>query len=289
LEKKWQSLRRVILSHLQTQHQEDVSKESQQQDADVIDMTVEEIPVGIPQSSPHVTIGRICNEAHSGTLNAASMVLEGSKSRSNGARIHLDVSNLLSPPSDGTKKGLDGWSFFPGQMVALQGRNVTGRKMIVDQVVAEGAPPPPICKTLASQLMDYHHGMDHQNGSPLRVVVACGPFTTQDDLSYQPLFDLLLEVVRMNENEGGVDLVILMGPFVDVRQPLLMDGDKVVLEVDDGYDGRESKRQKMHVPYETLFANKVAGELFTLFEQQPHLPTQFVLVPSIDDAVAEPT
>jgi len=298
LEKKWQSLRRSILAHLQTQnHQSNTSMDLQQQqqhDTDMVDIDEEEIPVGIPQSSPHITIGRICNEAHTGTLNAASIVLEGSKSRSNGARIYLDVTNLLSSPftKNLRTKGLDGWSFFPGQMVALQGRNVSGRKMIVDQVVAEGAPPPPLSKTLASKLMDFHHGMDHQNGSHLRLIVACGPFTTQDNLFYEPLVDLLNEVLRVNENEGGVDLVILLGPFVDLRQPLLMDAEKVILErndTEDGYDDRETKRQKVHVPYEAVFANKVAAELEALYEQHPNLATQFVLVPSLDDAVSEPT
>jgi DNA polymerase alpha subunit B len=176
-------------------------------------------------------------------------------------------------------------------MVALQGRNVTGRKMIVDKVVAEGAPPPPLSQTLASKLMDYHHGLDHQNGSPLRIMAACGPFTTQDDLSYQPLVDLLREVVRVSNNEGGVDLVILMGPFVDIRQPLLTEGDKVVLELDDEEEEdsrRTSKRQKIHVTYETLFSEMISRTLEVLYEDYPDLPTQFVLVPSLDDAIAEP-
>jgi hypothetical protein len=71
-----------------------------------------------------------------------------------------------------------------------------------------------------------------------------------------------------------------MGPFVDMRQEIVKNGEDLVLECEDG--------TKTHVCYEQFFAAKVAAELETLYEEDPDLKTQFVLVPSMDDAVSEP-
>ena len=43
----------------------------------------------------------------------------------------------------------------------------------------------------------------------------------------------------------------------------------------------------MPVSFETFFANKVAALLEELFETEESLLTQFVVVPSLDEAVAE--
>ena len=50
----------------------------------------------------------------------------------------------------------------------------------------------------------------------MQVVVACGPYTTTDNLSYEPLEDLL----RYIENQKP-HLVILCGPFVDARHDII--------------------------------------------------------------------
>ena len=51
------------------------------------------------------------------------------------------------------------------------------------------------------------------------MVVAAGPFTTSDDIDYEPLA-ALLAVCR----EKRPDVLILLGPFVDAEQPLLAQG-----------------------------------------------------------------
>jgi len=45
---------------------------------------------------------------------------------------------------------------------------------------------------------------------------------------------------------------------------------------------------RAHVSYEHFFMVKIAMELEGLFEDEPDLKTQFVIVPSLDDAIAEP-
>jgi len=51
-------------------------------------------------------------------------------------------------------------------------------------------------------------------------MVACGPFTTTDSLTYQPLIDFL-EVVHKEEPH----LLLLIGPLVDSENPLIAAGD----------------------------------------------------------------
>ena len=46
-----------------------------------------------------------------------------------------------------------------------------------------------------------------------------GPFTTADNLSYQPFEDLLRIALKSKP-----DLLILVGPFVDISHPQLSSG-----------------------------------------------------------------
>jgi len=212
---------------------------------------------GIPRQSLQTNIGRICNEAHTGKINSTSILLEGDRLQSNGARIPLDVN---------VKDGL-GYSLFPGQLVAVEGMNATGRKMIIERI-HEGLPPMSHSQNEVKDLTEDSNG--------LKAFVVAGPYTTNRDLEYQPLLDLLGSVVS-----DEPDVVFLMGPFVDITQPLLKDGE-VVLE----YAEEDGNNVKRHVTYETLFAAKIARELEDLYEDED-LRTKFVLVPSMNDAVAE--
>ena len=54
---------------------------------------------------------------------------------------------------------------------------------------------------------------------------------------------------------------------------------RTLLEFDNG--------EQVPVPYETFFANKVAGLLEDFFVEQEDALTQFVLVPSLEDATCE--
>mmetsp|Transcript_658 Transcript_658/g.808 ORF Transcript_658/g.808 Transcript_658/m.808 type:complete len:763 (+) Transcript_658:75-2363(+) len=247
--------------------------------------------VGVPRQSLQTNVGRICNAAHVGKLNTTTIVLEGTKQGSNGSRIELDVSTL-------EQKNNASFSLFPGQIVAVSGYNCSGRRMVVERLV-EGALPMPknneeenvnnnnnnvsiglqTVKTSKAELtrMQYSQETNCQNGKPITVFAAAGPYTTNRDLTYQPLTDLL-EVVM----DAKPDVVLLMGPFLDMRQELVKenDGEHLTVEYEDGI--------KAHVSYEQFFMVKIAMELEGLFEDEPDLKTQFVIVPSLDDAIAEP-
>ena len=112
-------------------------------------------------------------------------------------------------------------------------------------------------------------------GQGAKIYAVAGPYTTSQNLEYQPLTDLL-GVVEVEKP----DVVIMMGPFVDMRMDVVKNGEDLVLEYEDG--------TKRHVCYEQFFAAKIAAELEALYEAEPDLKTQFILVPSMDDAVSEP-
>jgi len=54
---------------------------------------------------------------------------------------------------------------------------------------------------------------------PIQIVVAAGPFTQSDTLTYQPLEDLVEYIQEHNPH-----LVILIGPFIDTSHPHVVDG-----------------------------------------------------------------
>eukprot|EP00571_Detonula_confervacea_P012384 CAMPEP_0172302316 /NCGR_PEP_ID=MMETSP1058-20130122/4034_1 /TAXON_ID=83371 /ORGANISM="Detonula confervacea, Strain CCMP 353" /LENGTH=749 /DNA_ID=CAMNT_0013012741 /DNA_START=64 /DNA_END=2313 /DNA_ORIENTATION=- len=232
-------------------------------------------PVGLPKQNKVLCVGRICNEAHEGRLNRASIRLEGSRQHSAGSRIQLDLQGLNSNTTDdqgNVQQNKQSYSFFSGQIVAVEGINSSGRTLQASRLL-EGAPPPQETLT-ASELLDYQYGSKSQNGNPLSIVSMCGPFTTKDNLDYDPLVDAILKI-----SADKPDVVILCGPFVDGRQPLVggEDGSGGAIVEDENGNDRT-------VSYEYLFATKISALLEEMYANDPELKTQFVLVPSMDDA-----
>ena len=67
------------------------------------------------------------------------------------------------------------------------------------------------------------------------MLVASGPYTTNEDLSYEPLAELLRTCRRHSPH-----VLLLLGPFVDAEHPLIASG-------------------ACDEPFEALFASKVPG------------------------------
>ncbi|XP_066942609.1 DNA polymerase alpha subunit B isoform X2 [Macrobrachium rosenbergii] len=136
--------------------------------------------------------GRICCDSV-GRLNAASVLLEGSREASGGDAVQVDLSQLAE------------FSLFPGQIVGIQGLNTTGNKLVAQKLVPGKILPLP----------DSPITIKNDTG-PVQVIVACGPFTTTDNLLYEPLTDLLMAI-----QNNPPHLLILMGPLLDVAHPLV--------------------------------------------------------------------
>eukprot|EP00536_Pseudo-nitzschia_multiseries_P004184 jgi/Psemu1/318366/estExt_fgenesh1_pm.C_680015 len=239
--------------------------------------------VNVPRQDPSTCIGRICNEAHTGRLNATSVVLEGSSSSCGGARVNVDLSKIKSqsPPQNlqqqQQQQQQQGYSLFPGQIVAIEGMNGTGRK-ITASGLREGAHLLPATSS-ASSIRNFYCGEDGDgNGTatqtaPLKVVSACGPFTTSNSMEYAPFIDLMGVVI-----DEQPDVVMLMGPFVDVRQEAVKSG----APTGAGPDGED-----MVMDYETIFSQNISQVIEEFFEQKGDCRTEFVLVPALEDATAK--
>ncbi|XP_066426318.1 DNA polymerase alpha subunit B [Molothrus aeneus] len=139
----------------------------------------------LPAQEPLTVLGQIGCDGN-GKLNPKSVLLLGDREHSGGAQVPLDLSELPE------------YSLFPGQVVALEGTNTTGRRMVVTKLY-EGVPLP-------------FHTPTEPMAAPRSVLVACGPFTPSDSAAFEPLRDLLDVVAR-----DRPDLCILFGPFLDAK------------------------------------------------------------------------
>lgn len=219
-------------------------------------------PVGVPSPDVVWVCGRICCEAETGKMNNQSVMLEGSRRDSGGRRVKLDLTEVQT------------YSLFPGQIVLAEGINSGGRKMVVKRLV-EGYPADQP-KTVPQKLLEFHHSTLYQGGEPVNVCVAAGPFTTSDTLSYEPLRELLGTVAAKKP-----DVLILIGPFVDVSQPLLSSGN---VELEE-YDEEDRVVGSHGASYEMVFIERIVRDgLATLFSADDSIPTNIILVPSLFDA-----
>lgn len=184
----------------------------------------------LAEVEPQIAVGRICCDAD-GRLNPSSILLQGSVDSCGGHTIPVDVSSLAS------------YSLFPGQIVALECTNPSGGRLLATNIYSEAAlplrPPPP-----------------EADGRVLDLTVACGPFTTLDSDSWQPLEDILARI-----KEARPHVAILLGPFVDMK---------------NGWVENHAES------YEQLFGNLLRLVAAAVEE----LDTEVVLVPSQRDAHA---
>ncbi|KAI8367010.1 DNA polymerase alpha/epsilon subunit B-domain-containing protein [Choanephora cucurbitarum] len=190
-----------------------------------------------PNQESIYTYGRICSDVQSeseGRLNERSVMLQTSKELGMGRRVKLDLA------------GLDRYSLFPGQIVGLYGRNALGDVFFVERLLM-----PPMPETY--QLTSVEHNR------PLEMIVAAGPFTLNDDLSFQPLEDMLQMCATQKP-----DVVLLMGPFISSQHPRLLSG-------------------KIETLPEQLFVEQIGRRLEQLVESLPQ--THVLLMPHQDDII----
>ncbi|XP_072251709.1 DNA polymerase alpha subunit B [Leuresthes tenuis] len=152
--------------------------------------TIEEFsPVSLPAQDRITVLGQVCCDSN-GKLNAQSVLLEAGPEQG-GQQVPVDLSELKE------------YSLFPGQVVAMDGMNATGRKLVASKLY-EGVPLPFYTSTAKMET--------DEDTEPLNVLVACGPYTPSDSLTFDPLLDLIGVIVR-----DRPDVCLLLGPFVDSK------------------------------------------------------------------------
>ncbi|KAF2652236.1 DNA polymerase alpha 70 kDa subunit [Lophiostoma macrostomum CBS 122681] len=206
-----------------------------------------------------IAVGRIASDTSEGRLNAASLVLEGSRRMGSGRRVPLRLDNLPS------------YNFFPGQIVALRGTNASGDYFTVSESI-----PLPLLNQPASKPdeLDAHNtrlldtpDSDPSTARPLTILIASGPYTTDTDLSFAPLHTLL-----ENALSAFADALILIGPFLDAEHPQIRSGDFDIPPTADPDTATMTD----------LFRHHISTALQTFAQQ---LPTcAIILVPSLRDA-----
>ncbi|CAB1455066.1 unnamed protein product [Pleuronectes platessa] len=144
-------------------------------------------PVSLPAQDSMTVLGQVCCDSN-GKLNAQSVLLEAGPEQG-GQQVPVDLSELKE------------YSLFPGQVVVMEGMNTTGRKLVASKLY-QSVPLPFYTPEMKME-------MDEE---PMNVLVACGPFTTSDTLTFDPLLDLISIIVR-----DRPDVCLLLGPFVDSK------------------------------------------------------------------------
>jgi DNA polymerase alpha subunit B len=214
-------------------------------------------PVGMPSQTSVLVCGRLCTHVEGndgvGSLNEASLLLEGSRARSNGVRVRLDVQKLAK------------FDLYPGQIVIVRGTtNANGSEMIAEDIYENGSP---LMNTSSVSDLRYFNSTVLLE-KPVEMLVASGPFCVVDNLEYEPLDDFADVVVAKKP-----DVVVLIGPFVDTTNTKIQLGS---IELDDGEGGM------MPVTYADLFRFRVTAAVERILGEVPGC--QVLIVPSSDDA-----
>lgn len=143
-----------------------------------------------------VAIGRIVPESPADErLNKNSIFLESCRRVGAGMRIRLKFPEAMS------------FHFFPGQIAAFKGSNAGGDYFAVSEILTVPLLPP------AAQ-------DPNQEEKNLQVFTAAGPYSLDvDGLDFSPLDDLITKI-----NHTKPDIVILLGPFIDVTNKAIVQG-----------------------------------------------------------------
>lgn len=159
-----------------------------------------------------VAVGRIASDTLEGKLNAASLLLETSRRTGAGLRVPLKVDTISH-------------EFFPGQIMAVKGINASGAYFAVSEVLEIPLLPPSVSVPSMLDANNERLGVEEEGDASnpscaLSVMLASGPYTSDDNLAFEPLTALCEKAA-----ETYVDMLILVGPIFDIEHPLLASGD----------------------------------------------------------------
>jgi DNA polymerase alpha subunit B len=207
-----------------------------------------------------VAVGRICSDSNEGKLNASSVVLETSRRLGGGRRVPLKLDKLAS------------YQFFPGKIVALRGINASGEFFSPTELLSI-----PYLLPVASEITNIDAINDrisdiHGETRPLTVLIASGPYTTDDALDFSP-FNSLLAAAQDIQADG----LILCGPFIDAEHPLVQTGD---FDLPANYTVSPDKATLLD-----LFKAHISYPLAALAQALPSI--SIVMCPSVRDAVSK--
>ncbi|KAM6562469.1 hypothetical protein CsatB_022467 [Cannabis sativa] len=197
------------------------------------------------------SVGMICCDGE-GRLNEKSALLQSSVEHSGGQRVRLELQNTNQ------------YSIFPGQIVGIEGHNPSGHCLIASKVVdsiplfntADLNMNPTKKQALDKEIQSNDLSSKQEE---LSVIIASGPFTTTDNLLFEPLVELLAYAKRKLPQ-----LLILLGPFVDSEHP-------------------EIEKGTTNMSYNEIFHFEILRRLQDYLEYMGS-HSRVILIPSIRDA-----
>ncbi len=163
-------------------------------------------PAAVSQSET-IVVGRIvpdsANPPIESALSTSSIALESSRQFGLGQRVLLKLDKM------------DNYSFFPGQIVGLKGRNANGDYFSVHEIL--DIPYLPAAVSPIRELQSFKESMGNRS---LKIVVVNGPYTSSNDFEFAGLKSLV------DQLNGFIlpDVVIMLGPFIDSTHPLISKG-----------------------------------------------------------------
>ncbi|XP_039055588.1 DNA polymerase alpha subunit B-like isoform X2 [Hibiscus syriacus] len=180
-------------------------------------------------------VGMICCDGE-GHLNDKSILLQSSVEHSGGQRVRLELNKLSL------------FSFFPGQVVGIKGNNPSGHCLIASELVdyiplsiaADMDLPPAKKQALDDEIQATHLS---SASTEITMIIAAGPFTTTDNLLFEPLSELLAYATRKSPQ-----LLILLGPFIDSEHPQIKKG-TVDLSFDDIFQSEVLRMVQDYLEY----------------------------------------
>ena len=208
-----------------------------------------------------IAVGRVASDTLEGKLNAASLILETSRRTGAGQRVPLKVDSISH-------------AFFPGQILAVRGINASGTYFSVSEVLDIPLPPPAVSATVALESNNERLGVKEDGKldqtCASNIMIASGPYTADDNLDFEPLRTLCEKA-----SETYADVLILVGPILDVEHPLLASGD---FDLPDDPSIHPDK-----ATLNDVFRILIGVPLRDLAAQVPSIT--IIMVPSVRDAV----
>ncbi|KAI5643143.1 DNA polymerase alpha/epsilon subunit B domain-containing protein [Phthorimaea operculella] len=129
-------------------------------------------------------------------LNSKCVVLQGTWQDSLSQAVPVDIDNVKQ------------YSLFPGQVVVARGTNPRGDRFLAQEILTDAARPTP----------DHAQDIIHTLRGTMSLVVAAGPYTTSDNLAFEPLKDLVAYITQQRPH-----VVLLTGPFLDADHAKVKD------------------------------------------------------------------
>lgn len=135
-------------------------------------------------------VGRVCSDSDCQLDLHSTLLIGADETGLQTHRLHFDR--------------LKSFALLPGQTVFVQGVNPRADSFFVDEIISD-------------RDLTYADLPDVEKN--LSIIVATGPFTGQNDLSYEPLKELLIYC-----KQNKPDVLILLGPFLDADHPFVLNG-----------------------------------------------------------------